>query len=48
MFRTIFDGVIANFDIQYMHYEKLSLLSKLISKFHIKLHVKVEISHSFC
>ena len=42
MSSTIFDGVIANFVIQNMHYEKLSLLSKLISKFY-KLHAKVEI-----
>ena len=46
MSRTIFDRVIANFVIQNMHYEKLSL-SKLIPKFYIKLYAKLEISHSF-
>ena len=35
--RTIFDGVIANSVIQNMHYEKINLLSKLISKFYIQL-----------
>ena len=39
--RTIFDGVIANSVIQNMNYEKLNILSKLISKFYIQLHIKV-------
>ena len=34
---TIFVGVIANSVIQNMPYEKLNLLSKLISKFYIQL-----------
>ena len=34
---TIFDGVNANSVIQNMPYEKLNLLSKLISKFYIQL-----------
>ena len=47
MSSTIFDGVIANFVIQNMHYEKLNLLSKLISKFYIQSHTKVGISYTF-
>ena len=44
MSSTIFDGVIANFAIENIHYEKLNLWSKLISKFYIHLHAKVGIS----
>ena len=40
MSNTIFDGVIANSVIQNMHYDKLNLVSKLISKFYIQLHIK--------
>ena len=39
----MFDGVI----IQNMQYEKLNLMSKLISKYYIQLHIKVGILHSF-
>ena len=41
--RTIFDGLIATSVIQNMNYEKLNILSKLISKFYIQLHIKVGI-----
>ena len=41
--RTIFDGLIATSVIQNMNYEKLNILSKLISKFYIQLHIKVAI-----
>ena len=47
MSSIIFDGVIEKFVIQNMHYEKLNLLSKLISKFYIKFHITVWISNSF-
>ena len=39
--------VIANSLNQNVHYEKLNLWSKLISKIYIQLHIKVRISHSF-
>ena len=44
---TIFDWVIANYIVQTMHYKKLYLLSKLISKYDIQLHKKLENSYSF-
>ena len=47
MSTTIFGGVIANFVIQNINYEKLNLLSKLISKFYIQLQIKIEISITF-
>ena len=43
LYSTSFEGVIVNSVIQNMHYEKLHLLSKLISKFYIKFHIKVGI-----
>ena len=46
MSSTIFDGVIANSVIQIMHYEKLNLLSKLISKFYIQLHIIIKVGIS--
>ena len=46
----IFDGVIANSVIQNMHYEKLNLLSKLISKSYIQLHstIKTKLRNTDC
>ena len=38
MYLAIFDGVIANSVIHNMHYEKLNLLIKLISKSYIQSH----------